>query len=135
MTGYLLDTNVWIDIERGREQRLIEKASSFPNGELVLSTVVLGEINAGIERSRNPELARQSYDILLQGRTMVGIDEECAAAYGRMRAKLLDQGTPIGANDLWIAAQAVSNNLVLVTANTAEFSRIPGLEVENWRSE
>ncbi|OFP35577.1 type II toxin-antitoxin system VapC family toxin [uncultured Corynebacterium sp.] len=132
--GYLLDTNVWIDIERGREDRLINKAASVSNDDLLLSMVVLGEIVAGIERSRNPELARRTYDILFHGRATVGIDEGCAAAYGSIRARLLDKGTPIGANDLWIAAQAVSNGLVLVTANTAEFSRVPGLVVENWRS-
>lgn len=132
--GYLLDTNVWIDIERGKEDRLIGKAASASNEDLLLSTVVLGEIVAGIERSRNPELARRTYGILFHGRATIGVDEGCAAVYGRIRAQLLNKGTPIGANDLWIAAQAISNGLVLVTANTAEFCRVPGLELENWRA-
>ena len=133
--SYLLDTNVWIDIERGREAQVSAAASSCLSNELWLSTIVIGEIQSGIQRSRNPELARRVYDLPLQGRPRVGVDEQCAQVYGELRAGLLDSGRMIGGNDLWIAAQAVRNDLTLITANTGEFPRIPGLRLENWRED
>lgn len=132
--GYLLDTNVWIDLERGREAELSARAAACSNSDVWLSTIVIGEIQSGILRSRDPELARRTYDLLFQGRLRVGVDEECAEVYGEIRSELLDSGRIIGGNDLWIAAQAISNDLTLVTANTGEFSRVPGLKLEDWRA-
>ena len=60
-------------------------------------------------------------------------DESAAAAYGRLRSSLEAGGTPVGPNDMLIAAQAISADLILVTANEREFSRIEGLRIENWR--
>lgn len=131
--SYLLDTNVWIDLERGREVQLAARAAACASDDLGLSTIVIGEIRSGILRSRDPELAQRTYDVLLQGRPRVGVDEECAKVYGELRAGLLDSGRMIGGNDLWIAAQAIINDLTLVTANTDEFSRVPGLRFEDWR--
>ncbi len=62
----------------------------------------------------------------------VAFDDRCADDYGRVRSMLKKQGQMIGANDLLIAAIALANNLTLVTANTSEFGRIPGLRLENW---
>lgn len=131
--GYLPDTNVWIDIERGTQPRVVQRVTECASSKLWLSTVVLGEIEAGIQRSVNPEILHRTYRVLLHGRRILGVDEECASIYGRLRADLLDRGLPIGANDLWIAAQAIRQDLVLVTANEKEFSRVGGLKIENWR--
>ena len=62
---YLLDTNVWIDIERGDYPEVVRKSSELASAQLCLSTVVLGEIQAGIERSRRPDAMRRVYDLLL----------------------------------------------------------------------
>ena len=59
-------------------------------------------------------------------------DDASAEAYGRLRAELARRGTPIGPNDLMIAAIALAYDLTLVTHNTAEFSRVPGLRLEDW---
>lgn len=131
--GYLLDTNVWIDLERGREAQLSARAAACSSSDVWLSTVVIGEIRSGILRSRDPDLAQRTYDLLFEGRPRIGVDEECAKVYGQIRAELLDSGRIIGGNDIWIAAQAITNDLTLVTANTGEFSRVPGLKFENWR--
>lgn len=61
-------------------------------------------------------------------------DDAAADAYGKIRAQLSEIGKPIGANDLLIAAIALANNLTLVTHNTSEFARVPGLALEHWES-
>lgn len=73
------------------------------------------------------------YELLLHGCPVVEVDRESAVVYGKLRADLLNRGQVIGSNDLWIAAQAIRNDLVLVTANTEEFARVPNLKLENWR--
>lgn len=131
--AYLLDTNVWIDLERGDEPKVVERAHQCQSSNLYLSTIVLGEIEAGIPRSSRAHYAREAYDILLRSRPLVGVDSACATVYGRLRAHLLDRGQTIGANDLWIAAQCICHDLTLVTSNVKEFSRVPDLEIEDWR--
>ena len=63
---------------------------------------------------------------------ILALDAPAHARYGRIRAELEAAGTPIGPNDLLIAAHALAVDAVLVTANTREFLRVPGLQVENW---
>jgi tRNA(fMet)-specific endonuclease VapC len=63
---------------------------------------------------------------------LISVDGAVAKAYGPIRAGLAQQGTPIGANDLWIAAQALVCGAVLVTANLREFERVEGLSLDNW---
>lgn len=131
--AFLLDTNVWIDLERGDEPNVVGRAQQCQSSGLYLSTIVLGEIEAGIQRSSRAHYARKTYDILLRSRPVVGVDRACATVFGRLRAHLLDRGQIIGANGLWIAAQSISQDLTLVTANAREFSRVPDLTVEDWR--
>ena len=76
---------------------------------------------------------RREYDHLLQGCPVFEVDRESACLYGKLRSDLLNRGQVIGSNDLWIAAQAIRNDLVLVTANEREFARVPNLKLENWR--
>lgn len=63
---------------------------------------------------------------------MFGYDDSCSFIYGKIRAQLANAGTPIGSNDLLIAAIALANNLILVTHNVREFKRVPGLKIEDW---
>lgn len=130
---YLLDTNVWIDIERGRQDMVTERFLVVPPSAVWLSTVVLGELHVGAARSRNPDLARQTVDILVNGFDQYGVGGDVALRYAEVTADLAQRGELIGVNDRWIAAQALAEDLVLVTANTGEFSRVNGLRVENWR--
>ena len=69
---------------------------------------------------------------VLSSLAILQVDEDVAATYGRIRAALQNLGTPIGSNDLWIAAHALSLDMTLVTANVDEFARVEGLRVENW---
>ncbi|MCQ4623297.1 type II toxin-antitoxin system VapC family toxin [Corynebacterium sp. CCUG 70398] len=130
---YLFDTNVWIDLERGSYPHVLDRASSCTRDQVGVSTVVLGELYAGALRSMDPIRARRSIDTFLAGWPRIGVDERTAEIYAEIRAALQSQGRVIGPNDLWIAAQALREDVVLVTANDDEFSRVPSLEVENWR--
>lgn len=63
---------------------------------------------------------------------MLSLPDESPNHYARIRAELERVGTPIGANDLWIAAHALASELILVSNNLREFGRVPGLATENW---
>jgi tRNA(fMet)-specific endonuclease VapC len=99
---------------------------------LRLSAIVLGELEFGAEKSAYGDRNRARLAALTQRLPLVGIDQDAIRHYARIRALLERQGTPIGANDTWIAAQALAINAVLVTDNEREFSRVPGLTAENW---
>jgi tRNA(fMet)-specific endonuclease VapC len=99
---------------------------------LRLSAIVLGELEFGAEKSVYGDRNRARLAALTQRLPLVGIDQDAIRHYARIRTLLERQGTPIGANDTWIAAQALAINAVLVTDNEREFSRVPGLSVENW---
>lgn len=130
---YLLDTNVWIDIERGEQARVVERFLSVAPSDVRISTVVLGELYVGAARSRDPGLARHVVERLVQGFELCGVEGDTARRYAVVTADLAQRGELIGVNDRWIAAQALARDCVLVTANTGEFSRVKGLRLENWR--
>lgn len=130
---YLLDTNVWIDIERGQQKKVSERFLTVLPSEVRLSTVVIGELYVGAARSRNPDLARVTVNMLVDGFDRCEVDEGAAHHYAELTADLARRGELIGTNDRWIAAQALAGDLVLVTANTNEFSRVQGLRLEDWR--
>jgi tRNA(fMet)-specific endonuclease VapC len=131
MAPYLLDTNIVIAALKGAP-RVRQQMERIPLNALRLSTVVLGELEFGVEKSAYSERNRARLAELAQNLPLVGIDADTARQYARIRAFLERQGTPIGANDLWIAAQALATDAILVTNNTREFERVPGLALENW---
>ena len=88
------------------------------------------EIAFGFARQPSRALERQTAKIL-RGIQILDLDEAAASAYGSIRAELERVGTPIGANDMWIAAHALALDATLLTANEREFRRVPGLRVEN----
>lgn len=98
----------------------------------MLSPIVVGELGFGAKKSVHKERNRAHLLDLVGRLTLVVMDGEVAHHYGRLRAFLERQGTPIGSNDTWIAAHALAVGAVLVTDNMAEFTRVPGLTVENW---
>lgn len=131
---YLLDTNVVIAAMKG-QAAVRRRLENLPLTGLCLSAVVFGELCFGAEKSRYGERNRARLETLRQQLPWLGIDEEAGRHYGRIRAGLEAGGTPIGANDLWIASQALAAGCVLVTDNEREFSRVPGLSLENWLRE
>jgi tRNA(fMet)-specific endonuclease VapC len=129
--AYLLDTNIIIAAMKG-VPGVIDRLEKIPLSALILSPIVLGELEFGAEKSVHVERNRARLASLIENIPAAPLDAESSRHYGRIRADLEKKGTPIGANDLWIAAQALALGAVLVTGNVGEFSRVEGLEVENW---
>lgn len=132
---YMLDTNICIFAIRNSNDNVLKKFHDYLNDELYISSITLAELMYGVEKSRKPE---QNRNALLQFLTLIDIkefSEKAAIEYGKIRAFLENQGTPIGPLDTLIAAHAVSENMILVTHNTKEFLRVPELTVENWTFE
>ena len=128
---FLLDTNIISSLVRDPQGAAAARVGREAAADLMTSIVVIGEIAFGFARQPSRALERQTAKIL-RGIHILDLDEAVAATYGAIRAELERVGTPIGANDLWIAAHALALDATLLTANEREFRRVPGLRVENW---
>ena len=127
----LLDTNILIAAIKGHP-RVRDQLAATAASEILLSVIVLGELETGIWKSTLPVRNRQLLEQVIADLEVVPIDRSAALVYGGLRADLERCGTPIGANDLWIAAQALSGDHTLVTDNQREFGRVSGLRWLNW---
>lgn len=131
---YLLDTDVCIYLINDRSTQLRSVFNRHPAGDIGISSVTLFELAYGVYRSRHVERNRVALAKFIEPLSVVEFGAEDADVCGRIRAHLAQRGQPIGAYDVQIAAQAQTRKLRLVTNNVREFSRIPGLKVENWLS-
>jgi tRNA(fMet)-specific endonuclease VapC len=132
---YCLDTNAVIAAINQRQPHVAQRLQAALAGGAVigLPAIVLYEIRYGISKSARPEKNQAILDTFLTlSITPWAFDDEDAAEAGDIRAALERAGTPIGPYDVLIAAQARRRKAVLVTANMAEFARVPGLRVEDW---
>lgn len=129
---YLLDTNICIYIAKGQPLAVRRRFEAHTLQELVMSAITVGELRFGAEKSQARERALATIAQLVQMIQPCALPMAAAEHYGRVRAALQQQGLPIGSNDLWLAAHALAEGWTLVTNNTREFSRVPGLRVENW---
>ena len=128
---YLIDTNTFIAAMKG-VACVRDKLEHTPLSDLVLSPVVLGELELGIEKSAHREKNAARLAGVVARIELLPLDARVSRQYATIRADLERKGTPIGANDYWIAAQGLAFGAVVVTDNEAEFTRVPGLAVENW---
>jgi tRNA(fMet)-specific endonuclease VapC len=103
-----------------------------PSVEIALCSVVSAELWYGAERSHNPTREHARVDAFVGQFDSLPFDTDAARIYARIRHHLATLGLPIGPYDLQIAAIALAHNLILVTHNTTEFSRVPGLTQEDW---
>jgi len=129
---YLLDTNICIYIAKGQPLAVRQHFERHPLQALAMSTITVGELRFGAEKSQFSERALATLDQLVQMIRPSALPMAAAEHYGHVRASLQRQGLPIGNNDLWLAAHALAEDWTLVTNNTREFDRVPGLRVENW---
>lgn len=132
MRRYLLDTDICVHIARHHPPALRLRFERAQPGELAMSVVTYGELRHGAETSQKRDQALAILARLTEAITILPLPENTGAHYGAIRAALEKAGAPIGANDLWIAAHALAEDLTLVTNNGREFKRIDGLRVENW---
>ncbi|MDO4979090.1 MAG: type II toxin-antitoxin system VapC family toxin [Candidatus Saccharibacteria bacterium] len=129
---YMLDTNICIYIMEHRDSKTLEKLFALNHDNTCTSTIVYGELAFGAEKSNRKVYSSFAQELFLNSITVLPVTPAVAKEYGAIRAKLEKNGTPIGPNDLWIAAHAKSLGLTLITNNEKEFKRIKGLKVENW---
>lgn len=131
---YLLDANTCIRILNHSDAGVTRRYRTCQPADLALCSVVRAELLYGARRSARVEFNLRRLEIFAAPLQSVPLDDRCAHDYGLIRADLAAQGKPIGANDLMIAAIARAHDLILVTHNTGEFSRVVGLRVEDWES-
>jgi tRNA(fMet)-specific endonuclease VapC len=130
---YLLDTNVCVDYLTGRFPHVQRRIQSLEPGDLCLSSIVVAELRYGADKSAKVRRNHKLLDVLTDEIPCRDFDIDAAAVYGKVRASLEKRGKPIGPNDMLIASHALSLGLVLVTDNVAEFKRVEGLKLQNWR--
>ncbi len=130
----LLDTNTCVQYLRGRNPLVLQHMKTFPSSALHLCSVVKAELYRGTLRSARPQVNRAKVDAFVQPYVSLPFDDAAAEVHSAIRHQLEITGTPIGPYDLQIAAIALLHRLILVTHNTAEFSRVAGLRLEDWET-
>ena len=128
---YMLDTNVVSDLVRQPGGPIAQRAAALEPGSLAVSIIVASELRYGAKR-RGPMRLTKQLDAVLSAIETLPLEEPADRHYGSIRSELERIGLPIGHNDLLIAAHARALGATLVTKNTSEFSRVPGLEVDDW---
>ena len=128
---YLLDTNIVSDLIRNPSGVVHDRIAKFGEETVCVSIVVAAELRFGA-RKRNSAKLTERVEAILDSIVVLPFEAPADLHYADIRRSLEAAGDPIGPNDLLIAAHARALDLTLVTANFTEFSRVPGLRVENW---
>ncbi|MDP3197713.1 type II toxin-antitoxin system VapC family toxin [Tabrizicola sp.] len=128
---YMLDTNIVSDLVRNPQGPVTLHIVRVGSEAVCISIITAAELRYGCARKGSAKLLA-NVEAILSSIQVVAFDVPADAEYGGIRAELETAGKPIGPNDLLIAAHAYAFGAVLVTANTGEFSRVRGLQVENW---
>ena len=131
---YLLDTNILSDLIRQPQGAIAKRIAQEGEETICTSIIVAAELRFGAEKSGSDKLADR-VDLILSAIEILPLESPVDREYGKLRRYLAGNGILIGPNDMLIAAQALCTGLTVVTANTGEFSRVPGLNIENWLSE
>jgi tRNA(fMet)-specific endonuclease VapC len=129
---YLIDTNICIYIINKRTPDVVQRFKNFAMGDIGISSITVSELQYGVSKSSRQKRNQQRLDEFLLPFEILPYDELASKYYGDIRTQLEKQGLVIGPLDLLIAAHAMSRELVLVTNNGREFSRIKNLKSENW---
>lgn len=129
---YLLDSNVCIRLINNSSLAVTNRLASLQPDDILISTITQLELYYGAYRSGQQERNLEILQRFFSQFKLIPLDSEAAIIAGRLRAELAASGTPIGPYDVQIAAIAIANNLILVTHNTREFSRVNGLQIEDW---
>lgn len=128
--SYLLDTNTVSDLVRRPQGVVAERIKEVGESEVATSIIVAAELRFGAAKKGSERLTSQ-LEAVLRVLEVLPFEAPADRVYGDIRAQLEREGRPLGANDLLIAAQALSGGLTLVT-DDREFDRVAGLKIENW---
>lgn len=135
MIRYLLDTNIVSYFVKGVSTDLVQRMQVGLDAEdIAISAITRAELRYGVEMMDKFDKRRKRIDLLLRELSALPWSVEAADEFGRLKAYLRRNGTPVGDFDTQIAAHALAENLILVTHNTRHFERIPGLKLEDWMS-
>ena len=129
---YMLDTNICIYIIKNKPKKVIIELKRHKPSEICVSAITYAELTHGVEKSMAVEKNRLALALLFSNIEVLNFDIKAAIHYGKIRAYLEKQGTPIGPLDMMIAAHAMSLGYTVVTNNIKEFERVPDLKLENW---
>jgi tRNA(fMet)-specific endonuclease VapC len=129
---YLLDTNICIYIAKQRPPSVAARFAKLAAGSVGMSLITYGELRYGAEKSSQRGSTLEKLERLKSIIPVITPDAAVGERYGAIRAHLERAGTPIGNNDLWIAAHALSLGVTLISNNTREFERVPKLKLDNW---
>jgi len=129
---FLLDTNVVISLLNDATSKLAQRARREKPADIAISAIVAHELFYGAFKSQRPTQNVALIDSLQF--EVLDFDKEDARQAGEVRAFLASRGTPIGPYDVLIVGQAKSRSLILVTNNTNEFGRVPGLHLDDWQA-
>jgi tRNA(fMet)-specific endonuclease VapC len=119
-------------IIKQKPQNIIERFRQTQVSEIGISSITLSELEYGVMKSAKPEQNKLALAQFVAPIEISAYDDVAAQHYGKIRARLERQGTPIGSFDMLIAAHALSINSVLITNNESEFGRVSHLKIENW---
>ena len=132
MPRFMLDTDTCSYILKRSSKTVVRRLQTVPISDVCVSVITKSELLYGVQLSPRPQQDNIAVDAFLRHLAVLDFPGEAAAHYAEIRAELKMRGQLIGANDLLIAAHARCLGLTLVTNNVREFSRVPGLAVENW---
>ncbi len=127
----LLDTNICIYIINAKPPAVLERFRQYRMGDIGLCSVVAAELAFGVAKSDSAR-NRQALEMFLAPLIILPFDTAAMWVYGDLRANLERRGTPIGSLDTMIAAHALSQQALLISNNTREFSKVPDLQLDNW---
>lgn len=132
MKTYMLDTNICIYILNKASANLIKKLTSKDPAQISISSIVYSELLYGISKSNKKEKNKSALDCLLKDIGIKPYDAKSGVVFGDIRSRMEKTGNIIGPYDMLIAAHAMASGSVLVTHNTRDFERVPGLYIEDW---
>lgn len=131
---WVLDTNACIRVLNNTSAALVKRMRNTDPAHIALCSVVKAELLYGARKSSRRADNLRLLERFFMPLTSLPFDDVCAEQYGVIRTELETAGTPIGPNDLMIAATALANDATLVTHNLQEFARVPGLRLEDWEA-
>jgi tRNA(fMet)-specific endonuclease VapC len=132
MPLYMLDTDIASYVMKRTNANAVKRLIALPTDATCISAIVESELRFGIAVSPRRQQDQEALNEFLSYMQVLDYPAAASTDYGLIRGDLKQRGALIGANDLLIAAHARHLGLTLVTNNTREFSRVPGLKVENW---
>ena len=132
MSEFMLDTDISSYIMKRSHDAVLRRLQTVPVGAVCISVITKSELLYGVEVSPRKSQDSAALTEYLRHVAVLDFPDEAALHYAQIRAVLKASGTMIGAHDLFIAAHARSLGLTLVTNNSAEFGRVPGIKIENW---